>query len=164
MRKPARISLFCRLGMVVLLGLLFATPAHTQDNDKPDPEAKPTFGQMKLKAGFAPDPFKKELLAGGELNTKLGGVAAWVAKAPDFKLFYEAGKFSLTIHAESDEDTTLLINLPDGTWVANDDGKDNGLNPLLRFEKPQSGRYDIWVGTFKKGITPKAKLLITELK
>jgi len=29
---------------------------------------------------------------------------------------------------------------------------------------PQSGRYDIWVGTFKEGITPKATLKISELK
>ena len=89
-------------------------------------------------------------------------VTAWVAKAPDFRLNYTAGKFALTIYAESKADTTLLINLPDGKWVADDDSGGN-LNPLVKFDKPQSGQYDIWVGTFGKENAP-AVLKITELK
>ena len=81
----------------------------------------------------------------------------------ELRLDYTAGTFPLTIYAQSDADTTLLINLPDGTWVANDDGPNTGLNPLLRFPNPQSGRYDIWVGTIGKD-NAKAKLKITELK
>jgi hypothetical protein len=130
--------------------------------DPQDPSLAATYGEVKLKAGFTPDPYTKNLTAGGPLQTKLGGVNAWVAKAPDFKLYYEAGNFPLTIHVEAKADTTLLINLPDGTWVANDDGGGN-LNPLLKFAKPQSGRYDIWVGTFGKETAP-AVLKITELK
>ena len=86
-----------------------------------------------------------------------------MTKAPDFKLSYTAGNFPLTIHVESEADTTLLINLPDGTWVANDDQAPGNLNPLLKFAKPMSGRYDIWVGTFGKE-NAKATLKITELK
>jgi len=158
MKRFARSISPLKLGAVALL-LVFTGQAATQD-----PELKPTYGQVKLKAGFTPDPYTKQVEAGGPIETNLGGVKAWVAKAPDFKLFYTAGNFPLTIHVECNEDTTLLINLPDGKWIANDDGRNNGLNPLLRFEKPQSGRYDIWVGTFRKGGTPPAKLLITELK
>jgi hypothetical protein len=127
---------------------------------QPDPTLKSTFGEVKLKAGFLPDPFTKDLIAGGELETNLGGVKAKVAKAPDFKLHYEAGNYPLTIRAESKADTTLLINLPDGTWVADDDSGGN-FNPKLTFAQPQSGRYDIWVGTYGAGL-PKAKLIITE--
>ena len=132
--------------------------------EKPDPELKPTFGEVKLEAGFVPDPFKKELIAGGPLFTELGGVKAFVAKPPDFKLYYKAGGLPLTIHVDSKEDTTLLINLPDGKWVAVDDSENGkNLNPVLKFEKPQSGRYDIWVGMVKKE-NAKATLFITELK
>jgi hypothetical protein len=107
-----------------------------------------------------PDPFTKELVAGGPIATTLGGVRAKVAKPPDFRLVYEAGKYALTIRAESTADTTLLINLPDSTWVADDDSGGN-YNPKLTFAKPQSGQYDIWVGTYQDGL-PKAKLIITE--
>jgi hypothetical protein len=163
MRLFAGKRLVVGLSAVAVTALVFLSGANAGGGgeDRPDPDLKPTFGEVKLKAGFTPDPFKKEVIAGGSIRTNLGGVAAYVAKAPDFKLFYTADKFALTIHVDSSEDTTLLINLPDGKWVAVDDVE--GLNPVLKFENPQSGRYDIWVGTFKKE-NAKATLFITELK
>jgi hypothetical protein len=155
MKMSGRMAL--KAGLIAALVFLCVGRAATQDKD-----LEPTFGGVKLKAGFTPDPFTKKLEAGGDILTKLGGVSAWVAKAPDFKLFYEAGKVPLTIHVESAADTTLLINLPDGSWVADDDSG-GMLNPMLRFATPQSGRYDIWVGTvaMKNAV---ATLKITELK
>jgi hypothetical protein len=146
------------LGAGVALVCLFAARGESQD-----PELKATYGQTKLVAGFEPDPFAKKLVAGGEIKTNLGGVNAYVAKAPDFKLFYKAGDFALTFYVESKADTTLLINLPDGKWIANDDTSPDNLNPMIKLTKPQSGRYDIWVGTFGKDTAP-AVLKITELK
>ena len=145
------------VGVVGLLVCLCVTRAEPQD-----PNLKPAFGKVDLKAGFPNDPYEVKVVAGGDIQTKLGGVTAWVAKAPDFRLNYTAGKFALTIYAESKADTTLLINLPDGKWVADDDSGGN-LNPLVKFDKPQSGQYDIWVGTFGKENAP-AVLKITELK
>jgi hypothetical protein len=147
-----------RAGAIAVIACLCTVRADTQD-----PAGKPTFGAVKLKVGFVPDPFEKELTAGGPIRTKLGGVSAWVAKNPDFRLNYTAGDATLTIYAESKSDTTLLINLPNGKWIADDDSGGN-LNPLIKIENPQSGQYDIWVGSFKEDELPKAKLKITELK
>jgi hypothetical protein len=127
-----------------------------------DVKLKPTFGSIELKAGFLPDPMTVNLVAGGNILTKLGGVSAYVANAPDYRLNYTPGKYPLTIHVKSSAATTLLINLPDETWVANDDGPNNGLNPLIEFKNPKAGQYDIWVGTVKQE-SPKAVLYITEL-
>jgi hypothetical protein len=153
------------VGVTALLGVLCLNGASAgvavEPEDQPDPELKPNFGEVKLKAGFTPDPYKKQVVAGGSIRTNLGGVNAYVSKAPDFKLYYEAGEYPLTIHVTSKADTTLLINLPDGKWIAVDDSE--GLNPVLKFETPQSGRYDIWVGTYNKE-NAKATLHITELK
>src|SRR5207302_3954318 len=104
-----------RFGAVLVLTGLLAGIASTQD-----PSLDPEYGSVKLKAGFTPDPYVKKVVAGGEIKTNKGDVVAYVAKKPDFKLFYTAGEFPLTIYAESKADTTLLINLPDGTWVADD--------------------------------------------
>jgi hypothetical protein len=158
MKRFAGFSLTLGVILVAAVSYFQVTPAEAQDIN-----LKATYGSVKLKSGFLPDPFRKEVIAGGNINTKKGGVAAWIANAPDFRLFYTAGRFPLTIHVESDADTTLLINLPDGTWVANDDQAPGNLNPLLRFARPQSGRYEIWVGTFNKE-NAKATLFITELK
>ena len=57
----------------------------------------------------------------------------------------------------------MTHTLPDGTWIADDDSGGK-LNPLIKLEKPKSGQYDIWVGSFKENELPKAKLMITELK
>jgi len=128
----------------------------------PDPNATPNFGSVTLKLGFIPDPFTKTLTAGGSIKTKLGGVNAHVGKAPDFRLHYTAGNSPLRIYVESKGDTTLLVNLPNGTWIANDDGG-AGKNPQITFAKPQSGRYDIWVGTFGTNVE-NATLKISERK
>jgi len=128
-----------------------------------DVSLAPTYGSLELTSGFDKDPRVIQVTAGGPIKTNKAGVFAYVAKAPDFKLYYTAGKLPLTIHVESDADTTLLINLPDGTWVANDDQAPGNVNPLLRFANPQSGRYDIYVGTFASN-PARAKLYITELK
>lgn len=129
--------------------------------DQPNPNLKPTYGAVKLNAGFLPDPFTRELQAGGQLRTNLGGVNAHVARAPDFSLHYTAGKYPLLFSAKSVGDTTLLINLPDGRWIADDDSG-GGLDPLIRIERPTSGRYDIYVGTFQKNIVA-ATLVISEI-
>ncbi|MFO0863294.1 MAG: caspase family protein [Gemmataceae bacterium] len=127
---------------------------------RPDPKLNPTYGSAKLNAGFQPDPLVKSVQAGGELLTNLGGVNAYVAKAPDFRIEYAAGKFPLNFTVKSVGDTTLLINLPDGTWIADDDSG-GGLDPLIRLAKPQSGVYGIYVGSLSKNLV-QADLLITE--
>ncbi len=150
-------KLVLRLGVIAGIALLCTGRAQTQNRD-----LDPTYGTLKLKVGFPQDPQVIKLTAGGNVKTKLGGVKAYIANAPDVKLFYQAGDAPLTIHVVSKADTTLLINLPDGTWVADDDG-DGFPNPKLKFKTPQSGRYDIWVGTVGADTAP-ATLKITELR
>jgi hypothetical protein len=157
MKLLAARRLALRLGVVAALAWLFAARAEAQNI-----ELKPTYGSVKLKSGFRPDPFSRDVVAGGAIKTTLGGVRAYVANAPDFKLYYEAGDFVLTIYVRSKADTTLLINTADGKWVADDDG--GGFpNPLIRFRRPKTGRYDIYVGTVGPDTAP-ATLYITELK
>ena len=73
------------------------------------------------------------------------------------------GSFPLILSVASGADTTLVVNGPDGSWYCDDDGGINGLNPALRFGSPQSGRYEIWVGTYAQGSTQPARLVISEL-
>lgn len=124
---------------------------------QPDPKLEPAYGSAVLKAGFTPDPHKQDLVAGGSIKTKLGGVEAHVAKKPDYRLEYTAGKYQLGFYVKSKAKTTLLIHLPDGTWAANGASPD----PLIVIGNPASGRYQIYVGTI--GPDPEgATLHITE--
>src|SRR5436190_20191450 len=116
------ISVNRKLALSLGLATLLAFGANHARGDEPDFKLKPTYGSVTLKSDFRPDPFTKKLVAGGSIETKLGGVKAHVAKAPDFRLHYTAGKYPLRIYVESKGDTTLLVSLPDGQWVGNDDG------------------------------------------
>lgn len=125
--------------------------------DGPNPLLDPTFGAVKLTANFQPDPHSVDVVSGGPIQTNLGGVNAFVAKNPDYRIVYTAGQFPLTFHVMSTAKTTLLINLPNGQWIANGDA-----NPSVRLAAPPSGQYDVYVGsTTKEGA--KARLHITEI-
>jgi hypothetical protein len=129
-----------------------------------DISLKPRYGETTLKAGFLPDPHTVKVYAGGNLKTTLGGVTTHVMNNPDYKLHYTAkAGVPLTFNIQSKGDTTLLINLPNGKWIANDDSG-QGLNAQIKLDNPTSGRYDIYVGTFRAETPITAALSITERK
>lgn len=128
------------------------------------------FGSGLLESGFLPDPFEVAVDAGGPLDADRGlgdavvaegYCAGYVTRAPSYELTYEAGSFPLFISAESAWDATLVVNAPDGAWYCNDDYE--SLDPGLEFSSPQSGVYDIYVGTYGSGETSPAMLRISEL-
>ncbi len=127
--------------------------------------ADPTYGSTNLQTGFRPDPYQFNLTAGGSIDVSqsLGGsCAGFVADAPDFDLYFEAGSsLPLAISVAANADTTLVINGPDGRWYCDDDSGD-GLNPSIVFNNPESGLYDIWVGTYGNTMAP-ATLSVSEL-
>jgi len=114
-----------------------------------NPAGAPTYGSVELLAGFLPDPHAVSVVPGGPhaASDVSSSCAGRVAADPDFDLHYTAGSGPLHISANSSVDTTLLINLPNGEWVCDDDSGE-GLNPAITFDTPQSGLYDIWVGQF----------------
>lgn len=123
----------------------------------------PTYGTVSLSSGFSPDPYVVSLDAGGSISASNIGCTGYIANAPDLRLNYRAGdSLPLIISVASEADTTLVINTPNGGWACNDDGG-NGSNPSIRFNAPQTGQYDIWVGTYSNGGIRPADLHISEI-
>ena len=114
-----------------------------------DLSASPVYGDVTLSSGFTPDPYTLSLTPGGsnDASTVDATCAGQVGSAPDVDLYYTSGNLPLYIYVESSDDTTLVINTPDGEWICDDDAG-IGLNPGVAFKGPGSGRYDIWVGRF----------------
>lgn len=125
-----------------------------------DPGANATAGTVRMRAGFTPDPITVSIYSGGGIDaSRLGGrCVGMIASAPDYEFTYTAGSFPLTFAVDSNADTSLVINAPDGRWYCIDDSE--GLNPILRFGRPPSGAYDIWIGAV--GAAGPATLYITE--
>ena len=120
------------------------------------------YGEINLRAGFTPDPYRVQVTAGGSVNGGAlpGSCTGMISQAPDFEVSYSAGSLPLVFRTLSSSDTTLIINGPDGSWSCDDDSYGDG-DAEVRFNRPQSGTYDIWIGTFGGG-TSSATLLITE--
>ena len=148
------------LGATALVLTVAPLGAQAQDSSK-----TATYGEVGLRAGFTPDPYRVSVTAGGSIDayadTPLPAACVGnVADAPDFELTYEAGRLPLVFRTLSSVDTTLVINGPDGSWSCDDDSYGDG-DAQVRFDKPRSGTYDVWIGTFGGG-TADATLLITE--
>ncbi|MCU0882888.1 MAG: peptidase S1 [Hyphomonadaceae bacterium] len=146
-------------GAVVLSGLVLGMPAGAQDAS-----LAPSFANLSLSSGFVPDPATVQVVAGGSVDASyLGnGCNGMIANAPDVKLSWRNdGGSRLTIMAVSGGDTTLVINMPDGSWLCDDDSGGD-LDPAVVIRNAPSGVYDIWVGTIGDG-DGRAILSISEL-
>jgi hypothetical protein len=135
-----------------------STAAHAQDTS-----ATATYGEISLSAGFTPDPHTVNLTAGGTIDAANIGASCTgsISRAPDFEVTYSAGSLPLYVFVNASSDTTLVVNGPDNRWYCDDDSN-GGTNPQVTFNNPQSGTYDIWVGTYGGGTSP-AVLHLSEL-
>lgn len=138
-----------------------ATPRPTagQGSVVLDFTAPPLFEHHTLTAPFRPDPFGITVRAGGNQNISdanvfdpTGGACTGFVNAqqPDIAITYYSRGTPLLMSVVSDADTTLIVNMPDGTWRCNDDATGSTLNPRLYFPDGQSGRYNIWIGTYQR--------------
>ncbi|MCL4675345.1 MAG: peptidase S1 [Pararhodobacter sp.] len=127
-------------------------------------QLSPSYGSVTLSAGFLPDPRTRTVRAGGD-NHFSGSQSCpgggWFANAPDYRLNYRAGGYSLSIYVAAPGDTMLLVNDPNAQWYCDDDSYGNR-NPMIRFANPSSGQYDIWVGTYNRSRVHNSVIYITE--
>lgn len=140
---------------------LAAVPASAQNVN-----ANPNYGTVNLSGGFTPDPYAINLQSGGSINAQnaiSSSCRGFISNAPDVRLNFSPGSLPLIISVASGADTTLVVNAPNGRWYCDDDGGVNGLNPMVRFNSPMSGRYEIWVGTYGNASLQGAQLQISEL-
>lgn len=151
-----------KLALTAALVALVAAPAAAQ-NWRLDP----SYGATALTSGFQPDPHTQDIQAGGSINAgqSIGQQCpGFVADAPDYRINFTAGNNNLPLifFVRSSSDTTLVINAPDGRWYCNDDSHGT-LNPSVRFDNPQAGQYDVWIGTFEAGSLQPSRLFVTEI-
>jgi hypothetical protein len=142
------------------MAVLTGAPAFAQNVD-----LDPTYGTTVLDTGFQPDPFVVQVRSGGSIDAESinPGCKGFIASAPDVRISFNAGSLPLIISVASDVDTTLVVNGPDGAWYCDDDGGQYGHNPSLRFSHPQSGQYDIWIGTSGSSSLQAAELNVSEV-
>jgi hypothetical protein len=119
LKTTATIALAAMLGAA----LPSAALAQSKSLQQVDPSARATYGDYRLNAGFPDDPYTIYVTAGGDVDASYvaSGCSGSVAYAPDAQVTYRAGSLPFIIRTESDSDTTLLVNGPDGRWYCDDD-------------------------------------------
>ncbi|CUS49174.1 MAG: putative trypsin-like serine protease [Idiomarinaceae bacterium HL-53] len=129
---------------------------------------EPHFGTVALEAGFLPDPHTVTVTAGGSVNVSaqdIGNCMGYAASAPDVRLQWSGNNgplFMYFVAATTGDDTTLVINDPNGNWYCNDDAGSGTLNPGFAFKMAPNGVYDIWIGTYTSGQWVEGTLHLSE--
>lgn len=152
-----------RCAVFISLALLCYLPASlAQAGLNPGGEAR--YGRQVLAPGFAPSPFTIDVVSGGDVAVKplaLGdNCLGYAAADPDVVLELAPGFKRLTFLIASAEDTTLIVNLPNGSWSCNDDT--NGLNPALVYHNAAPGSYQVWIGSYAADAFDDAVLYLAE--
>lgn len=128
----------------------------------------PTYGEVTLGTSFGATPHQQTITSGGDINSSYQGndCSGFVSAGPDFRLHWDGSTTNLAFYFQPDtegEDATILVNLPDGTWLCNDDFSTDNINPMAVVSTPASGQYDVWVGSFESGKYIEGTLFIADL-
>ncbi len=125
--------------------------------------APPAFGAVSLRRGFMPDPHVVSGTAGGPVraNSVASNCRGHVTPQPSHVLFTQTGFSQLRVLVNAQLDTTLLVMLPNGQILCDDDGG-QGSNPLVNLSSPP-GEIRIWVGTYGSGRSGPYNIGFSEL-
>jgi len=112
------------------------------------PQLPPAFGTLSLRSGFMPDPHVVSGQAGGTVpgNAVNPNCRGYYTQQPSHVLMTPTGFGQIRFVVNSGIDTTLLVMLPNGQILCDDDGG-NGLNALLATSS-QAGPIRVWVGSY----------------
>jgi hypothetical protein len=84
----------------------------------------------------------------------------WIATVPNHELHINSDVPMLRFVVNGDpHDTTLVVELPDGTFACNDDT--HGLNPAVTVRPMRAGAVRVWVGAFSEGEEGAYRLSVT---
>ncbi|AKF10274.1 hypothetical protein [Sandaracinus amylolyticus] len=111
--------------------------------------------------GFAPDPMILAGSAGGptDASTLSPTCRGHVGIIPSHTLQITGPMPQLNVLVRADQDTTLVVRQPDGTYVCNDDS--DGLNPAVALTNLAAGSYNVFVGTYAAGASASYTLGLT---
>ncbi len=130
---------------------------------EPVAPAPAVLSELSLTSGFIPDPALVQGVAGGPINASSWhpSCVGWVTSEPDLDL-HLMSEFSLLrlLAFSEDQDLTMVIRRPDGTFLCNDDAE--GRNPIIASQF-HAGRHSVWIGTYEASTEAPFILGLTEL-
>jgi hypothetical protein len=158
-------KVFLLAALLLVLALPFTASAQKADNPGGlDPNGTPIWGNVTILAPFVIDPYVATIGIGGTVDVSTSGVGdgclGFTDALPSFIFNLNGTTPALTFALLADEDATLVVSKPDGTYSCDDDSG-GSLNPLLTISNATAGAYAIWAGRYSQD-TGLAYLFISE--
>ena len=118
-----------------------------------DPTGDTTRATIDLSAGFIMDPYLLPVIGAGDTAAAdlVDGCNGFVDSDPDVVVNWSGETAQLSFFVYSDSDPVLAVQLPDGSFLCNDDAGLRTVDPLVVIENPAEGAYQIHVGTARQG-------------
>ncbi len=120
-------------------------------------------GALTLATGFQPDPATLSGVAGGNVDasTMSSACRGYVQAQPNHTLMASSPFANLRVLVNGGgQDTTLVVQKPDGTFVCDDDSE--ARNPIVKLATTP-GLHRIWVGSYEAGTTVPYVIGFSEL-
>ncbi|MGF1465924.1 MAG: hypothetical protein ACFCGT_07300 [Sandaracinaceae bacterium] len=117
---------------------------------------------LSLSPGFDGDPRTDTGTAGGTISasTRSAQCRGSIAPTSNYTLDLAQPFANLRIVVSSPEDTTLVVQMADGSFRCDDDGG-GGRNPLIQGAFP-AGQHRVWVGSYDESQRPSYTIGFTE--
>ncbi len=156
-REPMTADLTGSVGNPVV-----ATPTDGGTPDSGTPTT-PVGTTVSLTPGFTPDPIVMSGSAGGPVQASTLGpnCVGWVAAQPSIEatITTQFPLLRMIVDGQS-ADLTVMVQLPDGTYLCNDDSE--GLNPMVE-GAVAPGLMRVWVGTYQQGAAAPFRIGFSEI-
>ncbi len=130
---------------------------------QPQPADVASYGALTLSTGFLPDPATSTGYAGGALNAQslAPHCRGYIGATPSHILYASTYFSTLRILVNGgNEDLTLVVQRPDGSYACNDDAE--GRHPIVA-STFAAGTYRIFVGTFRPNVSTPYTIGLSEL-
>lgn len=124
------------------------------------------YGDDTLEAGFGT--VEISAAAGGGVpafNYDLGSLACtgFINIVPTYTFTLSEDGEVLRFVFNGEDDTTLIVEQPDGSFVCNDDTDgENNINPTVDIEAPAAGDYRVFVGSYTQQSGVRGTLVIAD--
>ena len=145
-------------------GIAAAQSDEPATNAAEEPLAEPSaYVSVDFQQGFVLDPFLVSVNGGGEVDSSVldEECVGWINDKPVVSVNWQGEVEQATVFFFSDHDSTLTIELPDGSYLCNDDVSDHVLDASITMTRPMTGTYQIFVGTFEEQQLIPGLLVIT---
>lgn len=123
-----------------------------------------SFGTVTLSGNFVLDPFLITVIGGGAESAAGLSVncAGYVPANPTLTLTLTSDSADgLRIFTYSDADPVLVVQLPSGEFICNDDTGPLIVDPTIELPSAEAGDYRIWLGAYEQHQLSPAFLVIT---